>query len=77
MPLEGLRWSRDSGSALYDTPQNGRSRTGWGENFRNFLVERNILVRYFADFINVKSTIKQHFIHKHHSRRFTIIFERK
>ena len=28
-----------------------------GENFRNFLVERNILVRYFADFINVKSTI--------------------
>lgn len=21
MPLEGLRWSRDSGSALYDTPQ--------------------------------------------------------
>jgi len=36
MPLEGLRWSRDSGSALYDTPQNGRSRTGWGGNFRNF-----------------------------------------
>ena len=33
MPLEGLRWSRDSGSALYDTPQNGRSRTGWGVNF--------------------------------------------
>ena len=30
MPLEGLRWSRDSGSALYDTPPNGRSRTGWG-----------------------------------------------
>ena len=30
MPLEELRWSRDSGSALYDTPQNGRSRTGWG-----------------------------------------------
>ena len=33
MPLEGLRWSRDSGSALYDTPQNGRSRTGWGVLF--------------------------------------------
>ena len=29
MPLEGLRWSRDSGSALCDTPQNSRSRTGW------------------------------------------------
>ena len=29
MPLEGLRWSRDSGSALCDTSQNSRSRTGW------------------------------------------------
>ena len=29
----------------------------WGGNFRNFLVERNILVRYFADFINVNPTI--------------------
>ena len=36
MPLEGLRWSRDSGSALYDTPQNGRSRTGWGGVFLSF-----------------------------------------
>lgn len=33
MPLEGLRWSRDSGSTLCDTPQNGRSRTGWGGDF--------------------------------------------
>ena len=32
MSLEGLRWSCDSGSALYDTPPNGRSRTGWGVN---------------------------------------------
>ena len=32
MPLEGLRWSRDSGSALCDTSQNSRSRTGWGAN---------------------------------------------
>ena len=32
MPLEGLRWSRDSGSALYDTPQTavlGRAGGGW------------------------------------------------
>ena len=35
MLLEGLRWSRDSGSALYDTPQNGRSRTGWGGDLQN------------------------------------------
>ena len=43
MPLEGLRWSRDSGSALYDTPQNGRSRTGWGGSvvdFYRFIEER-------------------------------------
>lgn len=33
MPLNGLRWSRDSGSTLCDTPQNGRSRTGWGGGF--------------------------------------------
>ena len=33
MSLEGLRWSCDSGSALYDTPPNGRSRTGWGGRF--------------------------------------------
>ena len=41
MPLEGLRWSRDSGSALYDTPQNGRSRTGWGGDFK-YLIFRII-----------------------------------
>ena len=32
MPLEGLRWSRDSGSALYDTPQTavlGRAGGVW------------------------------------------------
>ena len=33
MPLNGLRWSRDSGSALCDTSQNSRSRTGWGGDF--------------------------------------------
>ena len=36
MPLEGLRWSRDSGSALCDTSQNSRSRTGWGGGNINF-----------------------------------------
>ncbi|MEH2877896.1 hypothetical protein V7T02_14325, partial [Segatella copri] len=39
MPLEGLRWSRDSGSALCDTPQNSRSRTGWGGNICFFRYE--------------------------------------
>ena len=42
MPLEGLRWSRDSGSALYDTPQNGRSRTGWGGKSAGFSIIRQI-----------------------------------
>ena len=34
MSLEGLRWSHDSGSAIYDTPpqkKNNHSRTGWGD----------------------------------------------
>ena len=46
MPLEGLRWSRDSGSALYDTPPNGRSRTGWGgKNLSaNAILTANIIV---------------------------------
>lgn len=34
MPLEGLRWSRDSGSALYDTPQTAvLGRAGGGGEF--------------------------------------------
>ena len=37
MPLEGLRWSRDSGSALCDTSQNSRSRTGWGGKYKGIL----------------------------------------
>ena len=52
MPLEGLRWSRDSGSALYDTPPNGRSRTGWGGVKRLILIElycfRVLLFLYYS-----------------------------
>lgn len=40
-----------------------RKKNEWGGNKMYFLVERNILVRYFTDFISIKSTIKQHFIH--------------
>ena len=37
MPLEGLRWSRDSGFALYDTPQTAvLGRAGAGVAFRGF-----------------------------------------
>ena len=43
MPLEGLRWSRDSGSALCDTSQNSRSRTGWGGNICFFRYEFLVL----------------------------------
>ena len=38
MPLEGLRWSRDSGSALYDTPQTAVLGRAGGQNPRQ--VER-------------------------------------
>ena len=47
MPLEGLRWSRDSGSTLCDTPQNGRSRTGWGGNICFFRYEFLVFGVYF------------------------------
>ena len=49
MPLEGLRWSRDSGSTLCDTPQNGRSRTGWGGYiFMN--IDKMLLLSYVLMF---------------------------
>ena len=35
MPLEGLRWSRDSGSALYDTPQTAVLGRAGGGNLQN------------------------------------------
>ena len=36
MPLEGLRWSRDSGSVLYDTPKTAvLGRAGGGIAFAN------------------------------------------
>ena len=37
MPLEGLRWSRDSGSALYDTPQTAVLGRAGGANNRRKL----------------------------------------
>ena len=56
MLLEGLRWSRDSGSTLYDTPQNSRSRTGWGG--LSVLYNRSLsgihrkITKGYLDFIN-------------------------
>ena len=46
MPLEGLRWSRDSGSALYDTPQTAvLGRAGGGEDASaNAILTDNITV---------------------------------
>ena len=44
MSLEGLRWSCNSGSALYDTPPNGRSRTGWGGNITILIMRINQLI---------------------------------
>ena len=53
MPLEGLRWSRDSGSTLCDTPQNGRSRTGWGGR-REFIVDSlQLISREFDDKLQI------------------------
>ena len=55
MPLEGLRWSRDSGSTLCDTPQNGRSRTGWGGvNTTLFISFRNVHIHAVHDGVKLK-----------------------
>lgn len=42
MPLDGLRWGRDSGSAHCNMPRKCRSRTAWGG--------RILFVRYMTDF---------------------------
>ena len=39
MPLEGLRWSRDSGSALYDTPQTAVLGRAGGEPNTKFVTK--------------------------------------
>ena len=59
MPLEGLRWSRDSGSALCDTSQNSRSRTGWGGGILfsvTSLIEKTILLNL------EKSPAREHYL---------------
>ena len=45
MPLEGLRWSRDSGSALYDTPQTAvLGRAGGGGWIVQNIVLTNVIL---------------------------------
>lgn len=53
MPLEGLRWSRDSGSALYDTPPKRPFSDGLGGHGRKHLpslpvvmAQQTTLIRY-------------------------------
>ena len=68
MPLEGLRWSRDSGSALCDTSQNSRSRTGWGvdicaEVIRSYLKKPNRNLTRLQDYakrLRVFNTLKNY-----------------
>ena len=64
MPLEGLRWSRDSGSALYDTPPNGRSRTGWGvfEAHSPEELRDKLLAYYTVDGYSAEVTIDGDFV---------------
>ena len=58
MPLEGLRWSRDSGSALYDTPQTAvLGRAGGGGTVQT--------IAHFFDInqkITNKTRIFMHFV---------------
>ena len=47
MPLEGLRWSRDSGSALYDTPQTAVLGRAGGVILRDLSHESHAVVVLF------------------------------
>lgn len=70
MPLNGLRWSRDSGSTLCDTPQNGRSRTGWGGDFKytytmffhNFFILIDLALSQFTHFFQRKLSAGSHLL---------------
>lgn len=42
MPLEGLRWSRDSGSVLYDTPKTAVLGRAGGASFTSSKVKEVI-----------------------------------
>lgn len=77
MPLEGLRWSRDSGSALYDTPQNGRSRTGWGgvncsALNGNLLVLQKYSQKYSVANVSKRQTTQKVQFHTYHPRHSTM-----
>lgn len=47
MPLEGLRWSRDSGSALYDTPQTAVLGRVGGDTLGIYIIH-TVLNRYLV-----------------------------
>ena len=66
MPLEGLRWSRDSGSALYDTPQNGRSRTGWGGKSANIKSD----LKAISHQLNIRLPLFLQLIYQLHNNRY-------
>ena len=59
MPLEGLRWSRDSGSALYDTPQTAVLGRAGGGNLSDIHIVTSLLSSTFYQFTPPK--VQQYF----------------
>lgn len=56
MPLEGLRWSRDSGSVLYDTPKAAvLGRAGGGNGKRSSLKK---LHKYLREKTSTKESVQ-------------------
>ena len=59
MPLEGLRWSRDSGSALYDTPQTavlGRAGGGAGKEICGIGLSHYHLIQFLVSYYHLMQT---------------------
>ena len=79
MPLEGLRWSRDSGSALCDTSQNSRSRTGWGAIIRRFALFPLMLLMLLllpAGMVAQKAASSSKYIATYESSTQTLTFKK-
>ena len=78
MPLEGLRWSRDSGSALYDTPQTAVLGRAGGviRRFALFPLMLLMLLLLPAGMVAQKAASSSKYIATYESSTQTLTFEK-
>ena len=79
MPLEGLRWSRDSGSALYDTPQTAVLGRAGGAIIRRFALFPLMLLMLLllpAGMVAQKAASSSKYIATYESSTQTLTFKK-